>query len=928
MKKILTLLVAGMLAVSGIEAKVVLEEHFGQGTETLSETSDIPSGEINSSGWTNISGSGQVYLNATDLVNEGYKDATDGSGSVEFKASFGKKVARPLSENVSNGSVYVAAILDVKAAASRDYVWAMAPDKQGLSTAGNHFARLYVQKKNNGFQFGIGKSTESPVYVSYTDELAFGKYLVVMEYRFVTGDANDIVYLYLNPAKGAKPAPTLTCKQSAKNTNGDEVGAGTKADAANVGSFLFYSSTSGKAELLADELRIATAWKNLFGEEGEEESVDPIDPDPVDPDPENPDPEQPGGEGGEKPAVGTELLKNGSFEEFSVSGNPMFGEQTSFDDWAWSAFGASADKEDKLDGEVSMHLRPTTKNGTLNQEVVMDAFEAGDQFKLTIHYKAVDLKDGTLKLDCYWVPKPGGDAEEMKKHEADILQVELANAVTDGWVEKEITTTMPQNGRYFYVRTIVSAANADVLFDRFSLIYAGNGEEEPPAEKAVITVSPSELPLFQTTAGSEQVQKISVSSEKCTDFVYLKVEHIQGSAFTIDATMMAPNSTGEVSVRFAPKEAGSYQSKVIIYTKDAEDVEVLLNGKAESSGTEEDSWANDFVWDDSAPLKLMIEGFDNVAHNKPWSGEGWQNVAAADARPWWGFDASKTQSVEGEGTFVKATAYQSGQESTGEWEMWLVTPPLDYKNAESKLFTFSVMGQYMPEEDNQAVFEVYYVDPKQPEHLRFQNLTESFAIPQTSDSNEDWQTFFLDLAPYAETVADVFHMAFRYAGPNGTDGAVTYYVDDVSWGRTDLPVISVDVTQIIDSAALNEVKIVGQINVTGKNLSAPIDVAVKGANYNKFKVSSETIPAEGGALAVGFQSDLEGVHEAYIELSSPEAATVFIPMAVLCKNTEGIDLVGGQHSPVTRKVLRNGVLLIEQGTKTYNAQGAELNRND
>jgi hypothetical protein len=55
--------------------------------------------------------------------------------------------------------------------------------------------------------------------------LAFGKYLVVMEYRFVTGDANDIVYLYLNPAKGAKPAPTLTCKQSAKNTNGDEVGA-------------------------------------------------------------------------------------------------------------------------------------------------------------------------------------------------------------------------------------------------------------------------------------------------------------------------------------------------------------------------------------------------------------------------------------------------------------------------------------------------------------------------------------------------------------------------------------------------------------------------------------------------------------------------------------------------------------------------------
>ena len=35
-------------------------------------------------------------------------------------------------------------------------------------------------------------------------------------------------------------------------------------------------------------------------------------------------------------------------------------------------------------------------------------------------------------------------------------------------------------------------------------------------------------------------------------------------------------------------------------------------------------------------------------------------------------------------------------------------------------------------------------------------------------------------------MADVFHMGFRYIGPNGADGAVTYYIDNVSWGRTDL----------------------------------------------------------------------------------------------------------------------------------------------
>ncbi|MBQ7438436.1 MAG: InlB B-repeat-containing protein [Paludibacteraceae bacterium] len=40
--------------------------------------------------------------------------------------------------------------------------------------------------------------------------------------------------------------------------------------------------------------------------------------------------------------------------------------------------------------------------------------------------------------------------------------------------------------------------------------------------------------------------------------------------------------------------------------------------------------------------------------------------------------------------------------------------------------------------------------------------------------------------------------------------------------------------------------------------------------------------------------------------------------------SEGIDPVTGSPSPVTHKLLRNGVLLIERNGKTYNAQGAEV----
>ena len=46
-----------------------------------------------------------------------------------------------------------------------------------------------------------------------------------------------------------------------------------------------------------------------------------------------------------------------------------------------------------------------------------------------------------------------------------------------------------------------------------------------------------------------------------------------------------------------------------------------------------------------------------------------------------------------------------------------------------------------------------------------------------------WVSFEVDLTAYEETIADVFHMAFRYTGPNGTSGAVTYYIDDVKWGE-------------------------------------------------------------------------------------------------------------------------------------------------
>lgn len=256
--------------------------------------------------------------------------------------------------------------------------------------------------------------------------------------------------------------------------------------------------------------------------------------------------------------------------------------------------------------------------------------------------------------------------------------------------------------------------------------------------------------------------------------------------------------------------------------------------------------------------------------------------------------------------------------------MWLVTPALDYKKAASKIFAFSVMGEYLADENNKAQFGVYYIDATGAE-VYFQDLTSSFEIPSTSSDNLAWRTFFLDLAPYAETIGDVFHMAFRYTSPNGGDGTVTFYVDEVSWGRTDLPNITVTPATIIDSTAvLNEKKTIGTIAVSSANLTNGITLSIEGANYNRFSLSAASLPAEGGSVEVSFEGKEVGVHEAYIRISSKGAPDKFVPMIVKCNELPtGVEDVQSDNVPC-RKVLRNGRILILRDGKSFNVLGIRV----
>ena len=76
MKKIFTLLCAAVIAVSTMNAEVLFNEHFAQTTATLATNTDgLPyAGEIAETGWTNVWGGGDMYVNqTTDLTYAGYK---------------------------------------------------------------------------------------------------------------------------------------------------------------------------------------------------------------------------------------------------------------------------------------------------------------------------------------------------------------------------------------------------------------------------------------------------------------------------------------------------------------------------------------------------------------------------------------------------------------------------------------------------------------------------------------------------------------------------------------------------------------------------------------------------------------------------------------------------------------------------------------
>lgn len=432
-----------------------------------------------------------------------------------------------------------------------------------------------------------------------------------------------------------------------------------------------------------------------------------------------------------------------------------------------------------------------------------------------------------------------------------------------------------------YSPTAVGTHKAMLLIENsahptLSQTIALQGKSYDPSLPPTLSVNPTDIAPLAVEVGTDSSVTVQLTSQNCIDYVYAKVEHLQGAAFTINNSMMPQNTTVPVRITFHPTKAGEYSSRITFSSEKADDVVLTVSGTATGSSGEAD-YDSTFVWNLSNPRKLLVEPFSTTEHNKKIVLDDWQNVTTAGNRPWWGYTDTNDK-------YAKATGYVSQQEESEPLEMWLVTPPLDFVNAASKLFTFRVMGNLMFE-GHQTSLELYYIDTIPNEGMYRQKI--DMEIPATNDLNGEWREFHLDLT--GQNITDVFFMAFRFAGYSGNAHSVIYYIDDVSWGRTDVPMLSADSVSVVMTAQKDVPTISTPITVTTKNLEEPVALTIGGANASKFGLSTNSLPLAGGKFAVTFESDTEGVHEAYVKLASRGAADKFIPMAVLVKNSTGLD---------------------------------------
>ena len=242
------LLAVVMLAGSmGIKAQLLVENFDYTAGTVLATSTSVDA----TSGWAGHSGAGtnNITVTASSITYPGY--LSSGVGNDVSLVATGEDVNKTFTSQTT-GTVYVSFLVNVTSASTAgDYFFHVGPTSLGNTFRG----RVFVKKDaSDNIYFGISHSTSTVSYTS-TGYALNTTYLVVLKYEIVSGTANDVVSIYINPALNS----TIPSTGWIVNTD-------TPTDPADIGSVALRQggATSGAA-LKLDGIRVSTLWSDIVG---------------------------------------------------------------------------------------------------------------------------------------------------------------------------------------------------------------------------------------------------------------------------------------------------------------------------------------------------------------------------------------------------------------------------------------------------------------------------------------------------------------------------------------------------------------------------------------------------------------------------------------------------------------------------------------
>lgn len=259
---------------------------------------------------------------------------------------------------------------------------------------------------------------------------------------------------------------------------------------------------------------------------------------------------------------------------------------------------------------------------------------------------------------------------------------------------------------------------------------------------------------------------------------------------------------------------------------------------------------------DSKALSLLSEDFNRTRHTRGLAVEGWQNLAIRADRPFYGWDQKNKATGKIEEHCAQISFLNSiNKEDIRPQEAWLISPSISWVNAKSKYLTFRLRYE-LPTEDGEEKFGVYVLSEMKNGTVAVNYIDITKLLLVKDIDSETWYDYYVDLSTLNLKVDDVMHIAFNFFSPKGGKyTSLSFMVDDVTFGRTDLTTIKTD-KEMLKFDFHPEIKTAKQnVKVTVNNPYYPLALTLVPKHlYEKFLLDDTTLPEDGGNIAVSFLS--------------------------------------------------------------------------